>query len=80
MGVSDLNMAYVMINSETGYEAEVMKELKKIPSVQEVYQLYGVYDIIIKIEAENMEELKEIVSLRIRELEKIRSTLTLICI
>jgi len=75
-----LSMAYVMINSETGYEAEVMKELKKIPSVQEVYQLYGVYDIIIKIEAENMEELKEIVSLRIRELEKIRSTLTLICI
>jgi len=31
-------MAYVMINSETGYEAEVMKELKKIPSVQEAYQ------------------------------------------
>ena len=75
-----MNMAYVMINSETGYEAEVMKELKKIPSVQEAYQLYGVYDIIIKIEAENMIELKEIVSLVIREIEKIRSTLTLICI
>lgn len=73
-------MAYVMINSETGYEAEVMKGLKKIPSVKEVYQLYGVYDIIIKIEAESMKELKEIVSLRVRELKKIRSTLTLICV
>ena len=73
-----MSMAYVMINSESGYEAEVMKELKNIPSVQEAYQLYGVYDIIIKIEAENMNELKEIVSLRIRKLEKIRSTLTLI--
>lgn len=75
-----MSMAYVMINSETGYEAGVMKELKKIPSVQEVYQLYGVYDLIIKIEAKNMIELKEIVSLRIRKLEKIRATLTLMCI
>jgi DNA-binding Lrp family transcriptional regulator len=73
-------MAYVMINSETGYESEVMKELEKIPGVQAVYQLYGVYDIIIKIEAEDLIELKEIVSLRIRKLEKIRTSLTLICI
>lgn len=75
-----MNMAYIMINSEASYEAEIMKELKKIPNVQEAYNLYGVYDIIIKIEAENMNELKEIVSLRIRKLEKIRSTLTLICL
>ena len=74
-----MRMAYVMINSETGYEAEVMKELKKIPGVQAAYQLYGVYDIIIKIEAEDLIELKEIVSLRIRKLEKIRTSLTLIC-
>ena len=75
-----MRMAYVMINSETGYEAEVMKELKKIPGIQTAYQLYGVYDIIIKIEAENLTELKEIVSLRIRKLEKIRTSLTLICL
>lgn len=73
-------MAYVMINSETGYEAEVMEGLKKIPGVQEVYQLYGVYDLIIKIEAESMKELKEIVSLRVRKLENVRSSLTLICV
>ena len=74
-----MSKAYVMVNSEVGYEAEVMKELNKIPGVQEVYQLYGVYDIIIKMEAESMKELKEIVSL-IRKLEKIRTSLTLICI
>ncbi len=73
-------MAYTLINSETGYEAKVMKELKNIPSVQEAYQLYGVYDIIIKIEAESMEKLKEIVSLRVRGLNNVRSSLTLICV
>ena len=76
----DLSIAYAMINSESGYEAEVMKELKKISGVQEAYNIYGVYDIIIKIEAENMIELKEIISLKVRKLEKIRSTLTLICV
>ena len=75
-----MRMAYVMINSETGYESEVMKELKKIPGIKAAYQLYGVYDIIIKIEAENLIELKEIVALRIRKLEKIRTSLTLVCI
>ncbi len=75
-----MSMAYTLINSETGYEAEVMKELKNIPGVQEVYQLYGVYDIIIKIEAESMEKLKEIVSLRVRGLNNVRSSLTLICV
>ena len=75
-----MRMAYVMINSETGYESEVMKELEKIPGVQAAYQLYGVYDIIIKIEAENLAELKEIVSLGIRKLEKVRASLTLICV
>lgn len=73
-------MAYAMINSEVGYEAEVMEELKKISGVQEVHQLYGVYDIIIKMEAESMIDLKETVLFRVRELKKIGSLLTLICV
>jgi len=73
-------MAFAMISAETGVEAEIMEELKNIPGVQEVYQVYGVYDIIIKIEAETMQELREVVLSRVRNLDKIRSTLTMICI
>jgi len=76
----DLSMAYTLINSETGYEAEVIEELNKIPGVQEIYQLYGVYDIIIKLEAESLEELKETMLLTVRKLERVKTTLTLICI
>jgi len=75
-----LSMAFAMISAETGVEAEIMEELKNIPGVQEVYQVYGVYDIIIKIEAETMQELREVVLSRVRNLDKIRSTLTMICI
>ncbi len=75
-----MSMAYALINSEVGYEADVVEELNKIPSVQEVYQVYGVYDIIIKVEAENMVDLKETVLSRVRKLRNIRSSITLICV
>ncbi len=54
-------MAYVMINVETGGEVEIMDALKSISGVQEVYQVYGIFDIIIKIEAETRNEIKELI-------------------
>ena len=70
--------AFVLINVESGSEDEVLKELKKIEGVEEAYFSYGVYDLITKIKADTMENLKDIVTRRIRALSKVRSTLTLI--
>lgn len=70
--------AFVLINVESGSEDEVLKELKNIEGVEESYCSYGVYDLITKIKADTMENLKEIVTRRIRALSKVRSTLTLI--
>jgi DNA-binding Lrp family transcriptional regulator len=70
--------AFVLINVESGAEEEVVKELKKVEGVEEAHFSYGVYDIIAKIKADSMEELKEMVTRKIRTLSKVRSTLTLI--
>jgi DNA-binding Lrp family transcriptional regulator len=70
--------AYVLINVESGFEDDVLRELKTIEGVDEAYFSYGVYDIITRIKAETMELLKEMVTKRIRSLPKVRSTLTLI--
>ncbi|MBS7645005.1 MAG: Lrp/AsnC ligand binding domain-containing protein [Candidatus Bathyarchaeia archaeon] len=70
--------AFVLINSEIGAEEELLKELKEIENVREAYSVYGVYDIVVKVEADTMEKLKEIVTWRIRRLDKVRSTLTMI--
>ncbi len=70
--------AFVLINSEIGAEDELLHELKKITNVKEAYSVYGVYDIVVKVEAETMEKLKEIVTWKIRRLDKVRSTLTMI--
>jgi len=71
-------IAFVLINTEIGSESEVLKTLKKVNGVKEAYSVYGVYDIIAKIQAETMDKLKEMVTWNIRRLDKVRSTLTMI--
>ncbi|RLE52845.1 MAG: Lrp/AsnC family transcriptional regulator [Candidatus Methanomethylicota archaeon] len=73
-------LAYVLINAETGTEGELLDELMRIEGVEEAYIVYGVYDIITKIRAEDMDKLKEIISWRIRRLPKVRSTLTMMVV
>ncbi|HTY76026.1 MAG TPA: Lrp/AsnC ligand binding domain-containing protein [Candidatus Nanoarchaeia archaeon] len=70
--------AYVLINVESGFEDDILRELKSIEGVDEAYFSYGVYDIITKVKSETMEMLKDMVTKRIRSLPKVRSTLTLI--
>ena len=72
--------AFVLINTEIGSEADVLKDLRKIEGVEEAYSVYGVYDIIAKVSAESMDKLKEIITWRIRRLDKVRSTLTMIIV
>lgn len=74
------HVAFVLINAELGSEEDLARELKKIEGVSEVYIVYGVYDIIAKVEADSMEKVKEIITWKIRRLPKVRSTLTMITV
>ncbi|HDM23545.1 Lrp/AsnC family transcriptional regulator [archaeon] len=73
-------IAYVLINTEIGAEKEVLEQLKKIPEIEEAYIVYGVYDIIAKINADNIESLKNIIRWKIRTIDKVRSTLTMLTV
>ena len=72
-----MRQAFVLVNTELASEAEVESELKKVEGIVGVHQVYGVYDIVVEIEAESEEKLKEIVFSKIRTLKHIKSTLTL---
>ena len=71
-----MTTAFVLINIETG--SKVLSDLKKIDGVQEAFAVYGVYDIVARINADSMVKLKELITWRIRRLENIKSTLTMI--
>ena len=70
--------AFTLINVEPGFELDVLKSLKGIEGVTEAYFVYGVYDIVVKITADSIDKLKEIITLNIRRLDKVRSTITMI--
>ena len=72
--------AWVLINTEPGSEADVLKDLRKIAEVQQAYAVYGVYDIVTRINAGTMDRLKEISTGKVRKLDKVRSTLTMIAV
>jgi DNA-binding Lrp family transcriptional regulator len=75
--VPEMDSAYILINVETGSEVEVLESLRKIENVREAHGVYGVYDVIARVEADSMERLKEIITWKIRRLDKVRSTLTM---
>ena len=67
-------IAFVIVTADTGCAESVLNGLREIASVKEAYMVYGVYDIIAKIEADTLNELGEIVTGQIRRLDSIRST------
>ena len=69
--------AYVLVNCELGSEESIIRQLKNIESVKEVHGTFGAYDILAKLESSTVETLRESITWKIRKIEKIRSTLTL---
>lgn len=70
-------VVYILINAELGMEEDLLQELRKIEDIKEAYVTYGVYDVIVKAEAENMENLKELVAFKIRRMKEVKNTLTM---
>ena len=69
--------AYVLINCELGSEETIISQLKDLDGVIEVHCTFGPYDSLGKIESGTVEALRETITWKIRKIEKIRSTLTL---
>jgi len=72
-----MSTAYVLINCDLGFDTEIIDEIKQLEEVKEVHGIFGAYDIIVKLESANVETLRETIMWKIRKLNRVRSTLTL---
>jgi DNA-binding Lrp family transcriptional regulator len=70
--------AFVLITTEIGALEQVLQDLKNIDNVLETHLLYGVYDIIAIVKADTMRQIKEVISWRIRRINHILTSQTLI--
>ncbi|MCX6650889.1 MAG: Lrp/AsnC ligand binding domain-containing protein [Methanomassiliicoccales archaeon] len=72
-----MNSAIVAMTIEMGAEGKVMDSLCQVSAVHECYIVYGVYDIVAKVQASSEDDMSRTIS-TIRELPGVRSTLTLV--
>jgi DNA-binding Lrp family transcriptional regulator len=70
--------AYILLCCDLGSENDVAQAIELIDEVEEVTRVFGVYDLIVRVSSDNMDKLKEIITTRVRKLEKVRSVLTII--
>ena len=70
--------AMVLINTQVGKEKSVLEKLRAIDGVEEAHALYSVYDIAIKIKTSSIEKLREIITLRIKKIIEVTTSLTLL--
>lgn len=73
-----MTLAFVLIRVESGKEPEIIRELLYINEVIESYLVYGIYDIVARVKVGNLEELENVIDNKIRKIQNVRSTYTLI--
>jgi DNA-binding Lrp family transcriptional regulator len=72
-----VHKGYILLNCDLGAEEYVAEELKRIPQVKNAFVTFGAYDIIIEMEADTQENFDKTISLKIRSMPRVVSTMTL---
>jgi len=70
--------AFVLLNTELGQESKIIEALEGVGEITQIYSLYGIYDLIIEMEADTMDKVKEVVFNKVRRLDNVKSTITLL--
>ena len=71
--------AFVMLHVDLGCERDVLRELRGMDGVVEAYVVDGVYDVVVVLEAEGLDDLRKVIS-KVRGMDNVQSTLTMIAV
>ena len=72
-----MHVGFVLLNCDLGAEEYILDELKQVPQIKNAYVTFGAYDIIAEIDAQTQDEFEKTVSMNIRRLTRVVSTMTL---
>ncbi|GAB6147757.1 Lrp/AsnC ligand binding domain-containing protein [Stetteria hydrogenophila] len=72
--------AIIMINVEVGKENDAFEKLSKLNEVKEIYMVYGVHDIIAIVETKSLDDLRKLLTEKIRKMDEVKDTLTSIVV
>ena len=78
-------IAYVLINSDLGTDESIISKIKEILNDEKDIEfttqgVYGIYDIVLKISSDNTDILRNIITYKIRKINSVQSTLTMMVV
>jgi DNA-binding Lrp family transcriptional regulator len=68
--------AYILIQTEVGKAASVAAEIRNLPGVANAEDVTGPYDVIVRAEAESVDDLGKLVVANVQAVAGITRTLT----
>jgi DNA-binding Lrp family transcriptional regulator len=68
--------AYILVQTEVGKAADVARQIAEIAGVTQAEDVTGPYDVIVRAQAEDVDELGKLVAVHIAAVEGITRTLT----
>jgi len=72
--------AMVLVRIDNADQSKVLESIKHLKGVEEAHALWGIYDLMVKITANSIERLKEIIRNNLRQMVGVANTLTLMVI
>ena len=80
MLVNVMKIAFILLNMVLGYNKLYFEELETRAEVKYVYNVYGVYDVLVKVEGESIEDIKDFIAEKIRSNPDVLSSLTMLVV
>jgi len=70
--------AYVLVVTDPGKTRRVKEAMRDVPGIVEMHEVMGPYDIVVEIEVANLQDIPPILGEKIRSIEGIESTTSLV--
>lgn len=75
-----MNEAFVLLNVDYKQQQSIIEKAKKIPIVKEVKTVYGLYDILIILHSDNMQDIKNVIDVDLHKIDGINNSTSLISV
>ena len=77
---SSRNQAYVLLNVDYKYQKNIINKTKTLPTVENVKVMYGIYDIMVILESNDMGAIKRTIDVDLHDLEGITNMTSLVTV
>jgi DNA-binding Lrp family transcriptional regulator len=75
-----VNEAFVLLNVDYKQQQNIIEKAKKIPIVKAVKAIYGIYDVLVVLESNNMQEIKTAIDVDLHKIDGINNITTLVAV